>query len=290
MKFFMRVLVATMACLVFASPLAFSREGIRAPLDTEGLPAYLRDRGTGVPVSQFGTYIQKGQLLVYPFFEYYQDSDAEYAPNELGGTEDIDYRGEYNASEVLLFLAYGFTDRFAVELEAAYIDAELETAPEDNSVLADQISESGLGDVEGQLRYRWREETPGGPEVFSYFETVFPTTDEGSLIGTTDWEFKLGAGATRGYGFGTMTARLAIEYDQAEETFAMGEAAIEYLRRLSSSWRVFGAFEGSEDEFEAIVEAQWHFAKFGCLKAGSGFGITSKATDWAPEIGVMFNF
>jgi hypothetical protein len=254
------------------------------------LPPYLRDRGTGVPVSQFGTYIQPHQFLVYPFFEYYQDSDAEYAPNELGGTQDIDYRGEYNASEYLIFVAYGFSKSFAMELEAAYIDAELETAPEDNTSLPDEISESGLGDVEGQLRWRFREETSGGPELFSYFETVFPTTDEGSLIGTTDWEFKLGAGVTRGYGFGTMTARLAIEYDKTEETFAMGEAAIEYLRRLSSHWRVFGAIEGSEDEVEGIVEAQWHFAKFAALKLNSGFGITSKATDWAPEIGVMFNF
>ena len=276
--------------IAMTAPDAVSREGIRPPLDTGGLPAYLRDRGTGLPVSQFGTYIQKGQFLVYPFFEYYQDADAEYAPNELGGTEDIDYRGEYNASEYLLFLAYGFSDRFAIELEAAYIDAELETAPEDNTSVPDVISESGLGDVEGQLRWRWRDETAGGPEVFSYFETVFPTADAGSLIGTSDWEFKLGAGVTRGYGFGTMTARLAIEYDNVEDTFAMGEAAIEYLRRLSASWRVFGAFEGSEDEVEAIVEAQWHFATFGCLKLNNAFGVTSKATDWAPEVGVMFNF
>ena len=152
-----------------------------------------------------------------------------------------------------------------------------------------RISESGLGDVEGQLRYRLREETTGGPEVFSYFETVFPTADEGSLIGTSDWEFKLGFGATRGYGFGTMAARLAIEYDNVEQTFAMGEAALEYVRRLSSSWRVYGGFEGSEDEVEAIVEAQWHFAKFAFLKLNSGFGVTSKATDWAPEVGVMFS-
>jgi hypothetical protein len=191
---------------------------------------------------------------------------------------------------VLLFVAFGFTRNFAVELEAAYIDAKLETAPDDNTSLPDEISESGLGDVEGQLRYRFREETRGGPEVFSYFETVFPTTDEGSLIGTTDWEFKLGAGVIRGYGFGTMTLRAAIEYDKTEETFAMGEAAVEYLRRLSQRWRVFGALEGSEDEFEAIAEAQWHFAKWGCLKLNSSFGVTSKAPDWAPEIGVMFNF
>lgn len=279
-----------MASILSAAPDALAREGIRPHLDTEGLPPYLRDRGTGIPTSMFGTYIQKGQFLVYPFFEYYQDSDAEYAPNELGQPLDADYRGEYNASEYLIFLGYGISDRLAVEFEAAYIDAELETAPEDDTALPDEISESGLGDVEGQLRWRWREETPGRPEFFSYFETVFPTADQGSLIGTSDWEFKLGVGAVRGYGFGTMTARLAIDYDAAEETFGMGEAAIEYLRRVSSTWRVLGAFEGSEDEVEAIVEAQWHFAKFACLKLNSGFGVTSKATDWAPEVGVLFSF
>jgi hypothetical protein len=287
-RFFTRAWVPALAFLLGTA--AVSRAGIRAPLDTDGLPSYLRDRGTGVPTSMFGTYIQKGQVLVYPFFEYYQDSDAEYAPNELGQTLDQDFRGEYNASEYLIFLSYGFTDRLAVEFEAAYIDAELETAREDTTGLADEITESGLGDVEGQVRYRFREETTGGPEVFSYFETVFPTADEGSLIGTTDWEFKLGFGAVRGYAFGTMTARAAVEYDKSEDKFGLGEAAIEYLRRLSASWRVLGGFEGNEDEVEAIVEAQWHFAKFACLKMNSAFGVTSKATDWAPEVGVMFNF
>ena len=36
----------------------------------EDLPSYLRDRGPGIPTSMFGVYVTKGQLLVYPFFEY----------------------------------------------------------------------------------------------------------------------------------------------------------------------------------------------------------------------------
>jgi len=28
------------------------------------LPAYLRDRGTGMPMSQLGTYVRKGELLL----------------------------------------------------------------------------------------------------------------------------------------------------------------------------------------------------------------------------------
>ena len=266
-----------------------SAEEKRAPLDTEGLPAYLRDRGQGSSLSQFASYVQKRELIIYPFYEYYHDSDFEYSPNELGKPLDQDFRGSYKANEVLLFLAYGVTDRLALEIEAAYIDAELETSSSDPSGLPSTISESGVGDVEGQIRYRWALETPSRPEVFTYFETVGPTQDEGSLIGTTDWEFKLGVGVMRGYSWGTVTGRGAVEYDLAEDAGGLGEIALEYVRRLSAQWRVYGGFEGSQDEVSLITEAQWHFVPRGCLKMNSGFGLTSKATDWAPEVGVMLS-
>jgi hypothetical protein len=35
----------------------------------EELPVYLRDRGEGVATSMFGTYIERGELLIYPFYE-----------------------------------------------------------------------------------------------------------------------------------------------------------------------------------------------------------------------------
>ncbi len=50
----------------------------------EKLPVYLQDRGSGIPTSMFGTYVRPGELLVYPFIEFYMDSDAEYSPDELG--------------------------------------------------------------------------------------------------------------------------------------------------------------------------------------------------------------
>jgi len=79
------------------------------------------------------------------------------------------------------------------------MQASLEKSDEDTSNMPDKIEESGLGDVEGQVRYRWFGEKEYRPEVFSYFETVFPTQDEGSLIGTSDWEFKLGVGMIKGF-------------------------------------------------------------------------------------------
>ena len=71
---------------------------------TEGLPSYLRDRGTGVSSSMFGTYVTKGQLLVYTYYEYYHDNDMEYSPDELGYGLVHDYQGKYRASEGLIFL------------------------------------------------------------------------------------------------------------------------------------------------------------------------------------------
>lgn len=120
------------------------------------------DRGPGVSISMFGIYIEPGELLVYPFFEYYRDSDAEYSPEELGYGLDQDFRGRYRASEGLLFLGYGISRRLAVEFEAAVISASQTKSADDPSSMPSRIEESGLGDVEGQLRWRWKGETASG--------------------------------------------------------------------------------------------------------------------------------
>ena len=47
--------------------------------------------------------------------------------------------------------------------------------------------------------------------------------------------------------------------------------------------------EGSEDEASIVPEIQWHINPNIFLKAGSGFALTSKAIDFAPEVGIMFS-
>ncbi|HEX6059885.1 MAG TPA: hypothetical protein VFZ11_12820 [Gemmatimonadaceae bacterium] len=249
-----------------------------------------RDRGPGVPTSMFGTYIERGELLFYPFVELYLDDDAEYSPDELGYGLDEDFRGRYRATEGLIFLGYGISDRLAVELEGAVITAWQERAPDDPSGMPERIEESGLGDVEGQLRWRWNRESERRPELFSYFETVFPLQKGKRLIGTQSWEFKLGTGVVRGFGWGTATVRAAVEYDGEDGSMALGEYAAEYLRRISPRLRIFTGIEGSEDEVELITEAQLFLRPDVVLKLNNAFGVTSKATDWAPEIGVVFSF
>jgi hypothetical protein len=255
----------------------------------KSLPVYLQDRGTGVATSMFGTYIRPGELIIYPFFEYYLDNDMEYAPDEFGYADPEDYRGKYRAFEGLIFIGYGLTDWLALEFEAAVITAKLEKSADDASEMPESIEESGLGDVEGQIRARWMTETERRPEGFSYFEIVAPLQDA-PLIGTEDWEFKFGSGMAKGFSWGTMTLRTAVEYSMEESKFEVGEYAVEYLKRFSPAWLVYTGVEGSEDEVELIAMLQWNITESIALRLNNAFGITSKATDWAPEVGVMFSF
>jgi hypothetical protein len=250
----------------------------------------LRDRGEGLPTSMFNTFIDRGEWLVYTFVEAYFDSDMEYKPAELGHTLDQDFRGEYTAIEELVFLAYGLNDWLAVEIEAAVIQAELQKNSDDTSSMPEKLEESGLGDVEGQLRWRYSAASDERPEFFGYFECVGPTQDEGALIGTSDWEFKFGSGLIRSYPFGTIAARAAVEYNRSESKVEQGELAVEWMRRLSERARVYAGIEGAEDEFEWITDLQWQLTDRASLKFGTGIGLTSKATDVAPEFGILWRF
>ena len=76
-----------------------------------------------------------------------------------------------------MFIGHGISSRLAVELQAANITAVQEKAPDDPSAMPDSVRESGLGDVEGEVRRRWTTETDRRPELVSYFETAFPSAE-----------------------------------------------------------------------------------------------------------------
>ena len=69
----------------------------------------------------------------------------------------------------------------------------------------------------------------------SYFRRV----EKNSLIGTNDWELKLGTGMIKGFSWGTITFRAAVNYSAAEKAGGVGEYALEYLKRLSKRFRFF---------------------------------------------------
>ena len=106
----------------------------------EELPVYLRDRGTGIPVSMFGTYVRKGELRFYPFYEYVYDGNMEYEPFDFGLSSTQEFRGRFRAHEGLIFIGYGVSDKLALEFEAGVITADLDKSDRDMSPLPATIA------------------------------------------------------------------------------------------------------------------------------------------------------
>jgi len=259
--------------------------------ESSGLPAYLSDRGDGIPTSLFGTYIREKEILFYPFYEYTRTSKFEYSPNELGFSGDQEFFGEVDEHELLVFFAYAFNDSFAIEFESAlYSSADFTKSPDDTTAVPGKIKESGLGDTEINLRWRYLKETASRPEFTFFFKTVFPLQEDKKLIGTQDWEFEPGIVLTKGFSIGTFALRMSVAYDTGGD-LDVGEWAIDYVKRLTSGWRGVLSLEGDEgDEVSIIGELQYTLSKNAVLKLNCGFGLTEKAPNYAPEIGVMFRF
>ena len=269
-----------------------------AGADTQTPPIHLKDRGTGIPTSRFGTYVRSKEWLVEPSLRHSKNRDMEYDPSELGFSPGGTFHGRYEASEGLVFLSYGLSDRVAVEFEAAGIRASLRKAAADSSTMPQKLTESGLGQVRSRLDWRWLAESERRPELYSYAEAVFPHDSDKVLVGTPDWTVNGGIGAIRGFRWGTMTVRLGFEYDTGSETsLDFGEYALEYLKRLSprvSLYAGYVVFQG--DEGVLATEVQWSPGPRVVVKVGnrlgvvseSVLGVTSNSTDWAPSVAVLF--
>jgi hypothetical protein len=253
-------------------------------------PPRIADRGGDVPTSLFGTWISHRELLVYSFYEYTTNDGNEYVPSELGFPGDGEYTGKLDEHEALIFLGYGLSPRLAVELEAAvWASAEFTKAPDDPSDVPARIEESGLGDVEAQLRWLWSAETAKRPLLYGFLEVVFPFQKDELLLGTQDWESALGFGVVRGFRWGTLDGRVSAKYDAEDGQVEPGEYAVAYLRRTAPRLKWVASLEGEDDELSLIGEAQWKIAGRSVLKLNCGFGLTEKAPDLAPEIGVIFS-
>ncbi len=169
-----------------------------------GLPSYLYDRGDGIPY-----------------------------------TGDNNFFGKVIHREFLVFFAYAFNDSLAVEFESAlHSSIDFRKDPSDNSNVPGRIRESGLGDTETNIRWRFQKETEARPEVTFFFKSVFPLQKDKKLLGTQDWEFSPGVVLTKGFSFGTLALKLS-----AIKLGERGDYAIDYVKRLSQNWRVVLSLE-----------------------------------------------
>ena len=261
--------------------------------ETAALPFYLFDRGDGIHTSLLGTYGREKELLFYPFYEYTRSTNFEYKPSDLGfsGGGGREFFGKAVEHEFLVFFAYGFSESLMVEFESAlYSTVTFHKASDDISAVPKRIRESGFGDTEAELRWRLLHETDMRPEVLFFFKTVFPLQKNKKLLGTQHWEFVPGIQLTKGFPFGTFSLSGSLIYSTEDHKLDFSTYALEYVKRLSPAWRVALAFESDQGEAQIIGEVQYSLSKNVVLKLNSGFGVTKKAPDVAPEIGVLFTF
>jgi hypothetical protein len=254
---------------------------------------YLHDRGPGIASSLAGVYIQKGELLVHPFLEYGRDHNREYQPHEFGLGPEVDFRGRSRRVAGQLFLGYGVTDWLALEFEGAYLHETLRKSAQDTFPVPAKIDESGVGDLEAQIRVRALTESAKRPEVLAFVELTAWSQTRKLLIREPDWDIRPGIGLTRGFSWGTLTTRFTVEYNHTEKKFDFGEVALGYLKRFTTDWRVSLGVEGGEggslDEWEVIPGVQWQRGAV-LVRLESAFGISSKAADWSPQVGLGFTF
>lgn len=276
--------VAAMLLVLGAAPLMAQRDSL--------LPPPLRDRGQGVRLSEFQTYIERGQFFVLPSATYIKDHNLEYNPLDWGFGPQTDLRGTFQGSSAQLFFAYGVTEWLAFEVEGSYLSAQFERGAQDTSATPQQIKESGVGDFAIQARFRAVREKGGRPEIWGSLEYIPAANKDKVLIGDTQSDLKGEIGFTKGYPFGTMTFKTTIEYNHGDHHGDLGETTIEYLRRLSTNWRALVAIEGGEggapDEFVLVTSFHARIARHAVLSFGNSFGLMSKSTDLEPYVGVLF--
>lgn len=258
----------------------------------DSLPRWLKDRGDAISSSMFATYIHPGELVVYPFFEYLRDNNREYQPKEFGLGPEIDFRGRFHSTAEQIFLGLGVNDWLALEFEMAHVSAELTKSPSDGFLPPGKIRQSGLTDIEGQVRARVTRESARWPEFFVYSEFVARTQRARFLISENYWDIKPGVGFIKGFGFGTLSARINLEYNHEEKKLDLGELSVEYLKRLSPNFRLFVDFEGGEtgslDEWTTVQGFELRLSHSLFLKFDNTLGISSKADDWVPQAGLMW--
>ena len=249
------------------------------------------DRGTGIRTSMVETYVEPGQLLIYPFAAYSWDHNFEYQPTMFGFPREQDFRGNYKTMEAAVFLAYGVTDWLALELEGSQVTSTFEKAPADSFGTPARIRETGFSDISGQVRLRLGHERGRRPEFFASIEVLPPMHGRQVLIGDPQWNVKGEIGAVRAYRWGTMTFRTTIEYNRGDTHWDLGETSLEYLRQFSPTWRLLVGIEGGEggapDDWVLVTAGRWRIARGLDLKFANGLGLFSKSTDWEGQVGLL---
>ncbi|HEX9725295.1 MAG TPA: hypothetical protein VGC53_13535, partial [Vicinamibacteria bacterium] len=122
---------------------------------------FLRDRGPGIPTSLFGTYVQKGELSINPFFmprrTTFQNTPlaAKKATPNLARQVGADFKNVFTTKENMLIVGAGLSATWAVsqfdqDLASSSLNSELNEGTRlDHFLEAGQTLGGGLVQVGG---------------------------------------------------------------------------------------------------------------------------------------------
>lgn len=101
---------------------------------------------------------------------------------------------ESSADETTYSLAfeYGITDNLTVEAEIPFISYEVEVG-------AEEVDESGIGDIEIELAYQFVRESAGTPALAFSIGVAAPTGDHEKGLGTDTWGYELALNLSRNF-------------------------------------------------------------------------------------------
>jgi hypothetical protein len=173
-------------------------------------------------------------------------------------------------------------------------------------------SESGIGDVEAELKWNFLPESETAPALALKIGVGFPSADERKGLGSGGYD--LFATLLAGKGFGPVETYLNLGYTRIDklevepEEGAGGEEA-ETLNRsvysasLAARWNVveqlglvaevqFTSAEAKGDDaaVSATVGAIWQITPAVGIDVGGRFGLTDAAADWTILAGLNFAF
>jgi hypothetical protein len=254
---------------------------------------FLRDRGPGMQTSLNATYLAEKEFLFYPFYEYNFVVNEEYIPMDLGYDVDQAYEAKSSSHEALLYLGYGISDWLIAEAEVAFINFTQQKSSSDNSTMPSPYKESGIENIDFQLRWRYWKETSKKPELFSNFVLAVPSAGSNKIIGLTGYDFKFASGLIKGFRFGTMIVSSSFQYNTYDSQFDFLGLDIEYVKRLNDKFRVYVGFDGLPipDAFAVSTNLQIFPKPWMFIRLGNSFGIGSSGLiDFNQEIGVAIYF
>jgi len=161
-------------------------------------------------------------------------------------------------------------------------------------------SESGVGDTNLDLGYRFLDETDSLPEMSVHGGIKIPTADEDKGLGTGEMDYQLGVELVKELGGWSVDLGMDYnilgdpdDYDLDNYVSAYGELSTEFLPRLTTIFKLAGAQAASEEsdtELTAGLECDYDFDHAGTVYAGMDAGLSDGSPDFSLYVGYSISF